>query len=271
VRRLEDHLVARQRQLRLEQAPRLRFEEREQAKQLGRVRLLEVVGRLLDLVLVIDVAVGEDALLAVLVARRPHEVVHVVLALQVQRKPLEAVGDLAGDRVAVDPADLLEIGELRDLHAVQPYLPAQAPRAERGVLPVVLDEAYVVGCKVEAERGEGAEIALEDVRRRRLQHDLELVVVLQTIRVLAVTAVLRPARGLHVGRAPRLRPQRAQERGGVRRSGADFHVIGLQQGAPLPVPVLRQREDDLLERLHAASRAKGAILRVRPQWRCAPP
>ena len=59
VRGLEDHLVAGQRQLRVEQALRLALEEREQLEQLRRVRLLEVVRRLLDLVLVVDVAVGQ--------------------------------------------------------------------------------------------------------------------------------------------------------------------------------------------------------------------
>ena len=44
--------------------------------------------------------------------------------------------------------------------------------------------------QVEAERLERAEVELEDVGRRRLQHHLVLVVVLQAVRVLAVAAVL---------------------------------------------------------------------------------
>ena len=108
------------------------------------VAVFEVVGALLLLVLQVDVAIAE--------ALGPLQVVDVVDALQVHRQALEAVGDLAGDRLAVDAADLLEVGELRDLHAVQPDLPAEAPGAERRVLPVVLDEADVVGLQVEAER-----------------------------------------------------------------------------------------------------------------------
>ena len=42
----------------------------------------------------------------------------VLHALQVHGESLDAVGDLAGDRLAVEPANLLEIGELGDFHAV---------------------------------------------------------------------------------------------------------------------------------------------------------
>ena len=57
---------------------------------------------------------------------------------------LEPVGQLGRDRREVDAAGLLEVGELRDLHAVEQHLPADAPRAERRRLPVVLLEADVV-------------------------------------------------------------------------------------------------------------------------------
>ena len=55
-------------------------------------------------------------------------------------------------RLAIEAADLLEIGELRDLHAVEPDFPAQAPGAERRRFPVVLDEADVVLARIDAER-----------------------------------------------------------------------------------------------------------------------
>jgi len=44
--------------------------------------------------------------------------------LQVHDDPLQPVGDLHAHRVQTDPARLLEVGELRDLLAVQPDLPA---------------------------------------------------------------------------------------------------------------------------------------------------
>jgi hypothetical protein len=127
---------------------------------------------------------------------------------------------------------------------------SQPPTAQRRVLPVVLDEAHVVLFEVEAQRLQAAQVQLEDVGRRGFQHHLVLVVVLQTVRVLAVAAVLGTAAGLHVGRFPRLGPQRAQEGRRVAGAGADFHVVGLQQRAALAVPVVLEREDDLLEAAH---------------------
>ena len=63
--------------------------------------LAEDVLRLLDFL--------SQADLAILHARRPLEVVHVVDLLQRHRDALEAVGDLARDRREIDPPDLLEI------------------------------------------------------------------------------------------------------------------------------------------------------------------
>ena len=84
--------------------------------------------------------------------------------------------------------------------------------------------------------------------RRRLQDHLELVVVLQPVGVLAVAAVLRPARGLHIGGVPGLRPERAQRGRGMEGAGADLHVVGLQDDAALIRPIALQRQDQALER-----------------------
>ena len=145
---LQHLLVGRQREPVREQHAAVGLVLVEVPEQLRSVGELEVVLRLLDFVLVIDVAVSDAAERAV----GPHDVVHALDALQVHREPLEAVGDLAHHRPAVEPADLLEVRELRDLHAVQPDLPAEAPGAERRRLPVVLDQADVVRQRIEAER-----------------------------------------------------------------------------------------------------------------------
>src|SRR5688572_16078853 len=92
VRGLHHHLVARQHALRLDQALRLGFVVTEMPEQHVGVRELEVVFRLLDFVLMVDVAIGHPV--------RPHEVEYAVLALQVHGEALEAVGDLAEDRFA---------------------------------------------------------------------------------------------------------------------------------------------------------------------------
>ena len=73
-------------------------------------------------------------------------------ALHVHRQAFDAVGDFARNRLAFEAADLLEVGELGDLHAVQPDFPAQAPGAQRRRFPVVLDEADIVHQRIEAER-----------------------------------------------------------------------------------------------------------------------
>ena len=194
--------------------------------------MLEIVGRLLLLVLQEDVAVGQRHLGVGAVER---QVVDRLLVEQVHGQPFQPVGDLARHQVDLDAADLLEVGELADLRAVAPHFPAQPPGAERRALPVVLDEADVVQGGVDADRLQRAEIALEDVGRRRLQDRLELVVVLQAHGVLAVAAVAGPARRLHVGGVPGLRPQRAQGRGGDGRCRRPFpcrRAAGSRSPAP---------------------------------------
>src|SRR5207253_9857202 len=82
---------------------------------------------------------------------------------------------------------------------------------------------------------------------------LVLVIVLQAVRILAVAAVLRAARGLHIRGVPRLGPDGTQERRGVKRARAHLHVIGLQQHAAMAIPELVQPQDQLLEAQHEAS------------------
>ena len=242
MRGLEHHLVARQREPRLDQVLRLGLVIGEMPEQHFAIGLLEVVGRLLDLILVVDVAVRHT--------RRPGQIEHVFHVLQIHGEALDAVGDFPGDRFAVDSADLLEVGELRHFHAVQPHLPAQAPGTQGRILPVVLDEADVVRLGIDAQGFERTDIEIDDVRRRRLEHHLILVIVLQAVGVFAVAPVLGAARGLHIGGAPGLGAKGAQEGGGVRGAGAHFHVVGLQERAALPVPIGLQPEDKFLEGGH---------------------
>ncbi len=82
------------------------------------------------------------------------DVLEVRDALQRHDDALHAVGEFDGDRVQVLAAHLLEVGELGDFHAVEPDFPAEAPRADGGLLPVVLDEPHVVLVEVDAKRFE---------------------------------------------------------------------------------------------------------------------
>src|SRR5262249_55876290 len=100
MRRLEDHLVARQRELRLEQTLGLALEERELLEELWGVRFVECVFRLLEFVLEENVTI-----------RSPLDVLQVEYGLdvlQIHRQSFEPVGDLACNRVAVQASDLLE-------------------------------------------------------------------------------------------------------------------------------------------------------------------
>src|SRR4029078_11379111 len=65
---------------------------------------------------------------------------------------------------------------------------------------------------------------------------------------LAIAAVLRPPRRLHVGRPPGLRSKRAQGGCGVKGAGAHLHVVGLQNDAALVRPIALKPEDQVLER-----------------------
>src|SRR5579872_7234197 len=216
----------------------------EMLKQQRRIRIFEIEARIFLLGLFEDIAIG-DAFGAV--ASVEIDVVDALDALYIGGEAFEAVGEFARDRRAFDAGDLLEIGELRHFHAVAPAFPAQPPGAERRALPVVLDETNVVQAGVDADGFQRIEIELLQIVRRWLQDDLELIIMLQPVRILAIAAVLGPARGLYIGGAPRLRAQRAQSRGRVKRAGADLHVVRLQNDAALPRPIALQGQDQALK------------------------
>ena len=225
------------------------FRHFELLEQHGRVGVFEVVARIFLLGLQEDVAVGH--LLRPLAAVEV-EVVDVLDTLHVHREPLQPVGELARDRPAFEAGDLLKIRELRHLHAVAPALPAEPPGAERRALPVVLDETQIVDRRIDPDRVKRVQVQLLQVRWRRLQDHLELIVVLQPVRVLAVAAVLRAPRGLHVSGVPRFRPERAQGGGRVKRARAHLHVVGLQHHAAVVRPIALQGQDQPLERVPGA-------------------
>ena len=157
----------------------------------------------------------------------PDQVIDVVHALQIHGQALKAVGDLTGGRFAVNAADLLEVGELRHFHTVEPDFPAQTPGAQRRVFPVVFDKPDVVLLQIKAQRFERTQVQLQNVGRGRLQHHLVLVVMLQSIGVLAIATVFRAAAGLHIGGLPGLGANGAQKGSRVGGACADFHVVGL--------------------------------------------
>ena len=244
MRGLADLFVGGQGQAVFDELVRLRLAGVKAMEQFRHIGHFEVVGALFHFVLVVHVAIGNGALRA----DRPDQVEDVVDVLQVHAQALEAVGNLAGNRPAFHAAGLLEIGELGDFHAVQPHFPAQAPGAQGRRFPVVLDKTQVVHQRVDAQRLQRSEIALEQVIGVGLHHHLVLVVALQTVGIFAIAAIGRTAAGLDEGGIPRLRAERAQKGGGMEGAGADLDVERLDQHASLLAPVLVEAQDELLER-----------------------
>ena len=70
---------------------------------------------------------------------------------------------------------------------------------------------------------------------------------LEPVRVFAVAAVFRPARGLYVSRLPWPRAERAQRRRRVKGARPHLHVIGLQDDAALIAPIAMEGQDQVLE------------------------
>src|SRR6202040_4336034 len=89
-------------------------------RQHGNVRFFEVIGRLFDLVWVKHVSVGDPAERSI----GPNDVEYAFLALDIHAQTFESIRDLAHDRPAIQSADLLEVSELGNFHAVEPDLPA---------------------------------------------------------------------------------------------------------------------------------------------------
>ena len=226
-------------QIRCAQPRAFFFETVEQFVMQRRVAFLEVVPRVLHFVLVVDVAVGDGVVVL--------QLEDIVDALQIHAQAFESVGDFAHDGFEIDAADLLEVSELRDFHAIEPYFPAETPCAEGGGFPVVVDEADVVLFGIDSDFAERSDVQVEDVERAGLEHDLELVVVLHAVGVVAVAAVLGAAAGFDERGVERLGAERTQEGGGVERSGALFDVVGLGDQAAALAPIVLEREDQVLE------------------------
>ena len=167
--------------------------------------------------------------------------------LQIHRDAFGPVRDFDGNGIQLDPADFLEVGELGNLHPVETHLPAQAPGPQCRGLPIVLNETDVVLFRVNPQLGQTLQVQRLNIVRSGLQHDLILIVVLHTIRILPISSIRRTPTWLGIGGPPGLRAQRPEERGWMKRAGAHLQIIGLMDNAALVGPVMMQREDEILE------------------------
>ena len=94
---------------------------------------------------------------------------------------------------------------------------------------------------------EAVEVKFLNVQGGRLHDDLELVVVLEAVGVFTVAAVGGASGRLDVGHLPGLRPEDAQEGGGVEGACAHFDVVGLLDHAALVRPEFLQRHNQFLK------------------------
>src|SRR5438876_170451 len=268
VRALQAVVVRGQGQLLFDETAALLLVLVEEAEEAVGIAGVEAVLALLPLVLPEHVPVREARSIGI---GAEHQIVDVIDALQVHRDALEAVGQLGGDGPALEPAGLLEIGELRHLHPVAPHFPAQAPGAQRRRLPVVLDEAQVVVAGGDADGAQRPEVLLLHILGARLQDHLVLVVLVEAIGILAEPSVGGAPGRLDVGHVPGLRTEHAQERGGIHRARAHFQVVSLHQRAAALGPVRLQREEELLEVLgstghRAPERRRSAAIAQAQLW-----
>jgi hypothetical protein len=100
---------------------------------------------------------------------------------------------------------------------------------------------------IDSECAEGVEIEVLNVHRGRLHHDLELVVMLETVGVFAIPAVGRPAGRFNISDFPGLRAEDAKKRGGIESACPLLYVVRLLDHAPLACPVALERKNQILK------------------------
>ena len=242
----QDIVVSRKDLAVLEEAEGLFLVETEEERERGGVGRFEIVFGMLSLLREVEVAVFDAVI--------PLDLIDAVDFLDEHGEPLEAVGDLDRNRLTIEPAALLEVGELGDLHPFGPDFPPRPPGAEGGGFPVILDKADVMFSRFNADGAERIEIAVLDIQRRRFHDDLILEVVEETVRVLAVAAVGRPPDRVDISDIARLRAHGAEESGGGHCRRPFFDVVRLADNAALVSPVTVQSGNDFLEikRFHSA-------------------
>ena len=177
----------------------------------------------------------------------PPKVVNALDALKERADAFETVGELHGDRVKINSAALLKVGELCDFQTIQKHLPSNTPRSQGGRLPVVFFKSNVVFLQVDADSAQTLQVDVLHIHRRGLKDHLKLGVFVQPIGILAVAAVGGPTTGLNVGNPIGMCPKHAQKRLRVHRAGANFYIIRLLQHATLLHPKVRELKNQILE------------------------
>ena len=198
-----------------------------------------VVLAVLELLLAADFAVRDRV--------APRQIPRGFDVVQTDQDAFKPIGDLDRHGIERHAAHLLEIRELRDLLPIQPDFPTQSPGRDGRLFPVVLHKADVVLARINADGFERVEIDLLRVPRVRFEDDLELIMQLKAIRVLAVTPIIGSHRRFDIRHVPRLGAEHAQKGGGIHRPCTDLGVVGLPKNTAALRPELLEGENDLLE------------------------
>jgi hypothetical protein len=109
---------------------------------------------------------------------------------------------------------------------------------------------------IDAERLQALEIDLLNIDGRGFDDDLILIIVLEAIGILSVSAIGGATGRLHIGDLPGFRSQDPEKGGRVKSPCAHFDIIGLLNHTALIRPESLQGEDQFLK-IHRSSFMSG--------------
>jgi DNA repair protein RecO len=79
--------------------------------------------------------------------------------------PFDPVGEFNTYRFTVKSSTLLEIGELSDLHAIQPDLPAQTPGTYVRGFPIILHKSNIMRPQIKTQMRKTVQVEIDDIIR----------------------------------------------------------------------------------------------------------
>jgi hypothetical protein len=112
---------------------------------------------------------------------------------------------------------------------------------------------------INAERLQAIEIDLLNIDRGRFDDDLILIIVLEAIGILPVSAIGGTTGGLHIGDLPGFRSQDPEKGGRVKSSCAHFDIIGLLNHTALIRPEPLQGKDQFLKIHHFSLNPRNGV------------
>jgi hypothetical protein len=90
---------------------------------------------------------------------------------------------------------------------------------------------------------ERIEIQILNIKRGWFKNNLKLVVMLETVGILAIAPIRGTAGGFHICDIPGFWTQRAEKSCGIEGSGTLFYIVGLLNDTPFLSPVVLQGQN----------------------------